>query len=79
MDVKVQRGADVGVAENRTKGLVVAFALNTPRGECVTQAMEAAHWQTKCGGHFLEVVAHRLRLGRIGQARDHGMFVNRSF
>ena len=40
MNVEVERGADVGVAEDDAHGLIVTVALDAACGEAVAQAMK---------------------------------------
>lgn len=41
VNIEVQRGADVGMAEEDADGLVVAFALDAAGGEAMPEAVEA--------------------------------------
>ena len=65
MNVKVERGADVGVSEDDAHGLVVAVALNAPCGETVAQAMKLDNGDIKLFQQTVVVVAIGARFGRM--------------
>ena len=70
MDIEVERGADVGVAEENADGFVVAFALNTTGGEAVPEAVKAHFWETQLVLELVEVCAICARFcwfSRVGE------------
>ena len=64
MDVEVEGGADVGVAEEDADGLVVAAALDAAGGEAVAEAVELEPWHAEAEHQLVVVVAVGAGLGR---------------
>lgn len=64
MDVEVEGGADVGMAEEDADGLVVAAALDAAGGEAVAEAVELEPWHAEAEHQFVVVVAVGAGLGR---------------
>ena len=64
MDVEVEGGADVGMAEEDADGLVVAAALDAAGGEAVAQAVELEPWHAEAEHQLVVVVAVGAGLGR---------------
>ena len=65
MNVEVERGADVGVAEDDAHGLVVAVALDATCGEAVAQAMKLDDGNVELLQQSVVVVAIGARFGRL--------------
>ena len=63
MDIEVQSGADVGMAEEDADGLVVALALNAAGGEAMPQAVETHLGKTQLLLELVEIAAVCARLG----------------
>ena len=65
MNIEVERGADVGVAEDDAHGLVVAVALDAACGEAVAQAMKLDDGNVELLQQSVVVVAIGARFGRL--------------
>lgn len=65
MNVEVERGADVGVAEDDAHGLVVAVALYAACGEAVAQAMKLDDGNVKLFQQAVVVVSVGAWFGRL--------------
>ena len=57
MDIKIECGADVGVAEEDADGFVVAFAFNAAGGKAVAQAVETHLGKSQFALEFVEVAS----------------------
>ena len=65
MNVEIERGADVGVAEDDAHGLIVTVALDAACGEAVAQAMKLDDGNVKLFQQAVVVVAIGARFGRL--------------
>ena len=77
MNVEVERGAYVGVAEDDAYGLVVAVALDAACGEAVAQAMKLDDGNVKLFQQTVVVVAIGSRFGRstvVGQNVERAVY-----
>ena len=57
MDIKVESGADIGVAKKDADGFVVAFALYAASSEAVAEAVEAHFGEAELLLELVEVAA----------------------
>ena len=62
MDIQVQGGSDVGMAEQGTESFEVTFAFDAPGGESVPQTMNFPCGDLQVPGDLLEMIPERLRV-----------------
>ena len=77
MNVEVERGADVGVAEDDADGFIITVALDAPSGEAMAQAMKLDDGNVKLFQQTVVVVAIGSWFGRstvVGQNVERAVY-----